>query len=172
MRALRLALALAVAAAIHFAGMELFPWFSQAVDLFLVILVFHAMDGNTSAGMLGGCAAGLLTDALTGSPFGLFSLADTVVGYGTAVTAQRLVIQRASSSLLVFSLGAAAQQVLVLGISLLLLPDPEVPEIAWVTVRVATSGILGLGLYLSSTRARGKLDEWRRTRTAKIRFER
>lgn len=172
MRALRLAIALAVAAAIQFAGMELFPWFSQAVDLFLVILVFHAMDGNSLAGMLGGCASGLLTDALTGSPFGLFSLADTLVGYGTAVTAQRLVIQRASSSLLVFSLSTAVQQVLVLGISLLLLPDPEVPEIGWVAIRVATSGVLGLVLYLSSTRLRGRLDEWRRTRTGKIRFGR
>ena len=41
-------------------------------------------------------------------------------------------IQRASSSLLVFSLAAAAQQVMVLGMSLLLMPSPEAPDLRWV----------------------------------------
>ena len=42
-------------------------------------------------------------------------IADTIVGYATAAAGQRLVIQRASSSLLVFCVAAAAQQALVLG---------------------------------------------------------
>ena len=83
MRALRFFLALGVAAVLQFVGMQLFPWFTLAVDFFLVIAVFNAMDGSTLAGMLGGCLAGLLTDALTGGPFGLYGFANTVVGYGT-----------------------------------------------------------------------------------------
>ncbi len=172
MRALRFATGLAAAALVHFAGMQVFGDFAQAVDLFLVILVFHALDGATLPGMLGGCVAGLLTDALTGGPFGLFGLADTIVGYGTAATAQRLVIQRASSSLLLFGLAAAAQQALVLGISLLLVPAPGVPDVRWVTVKVISSGVLGVFLYLSRRRLRSRTEAWRRSRTAKIRFGR
>lgn len=172
MRALRFAVALGLAGVLHFVGMQLFPWFSMAIDFFLVILVFNALDGSTLAGMLGGCAAGLLTDALTGGPFGLFGFADTVVGYGTAATAQRLVIQRSTSSLLVFCLAAAAQQVVVLVLSVMLVSSTEAPDIRWVGVKVASSGILGLGLYLGRRRLQMRMESWRRSRTAKIRFGR
>lgn len=172
MRALRFAAGLAAVTGLHFAGMQFFPWFGKAVDLFLVILVFHAIGGATLAGILGGCAAGLVTDAVTGGVFGLFGLADTVVGYGTATAAQRLVIQRASSSLLVFCFAAAAQQALILGVSLLFLPNPEAPDIRWVGVKVATSGVLGLALYLGSRQLQSRVEVWKRSRTAKIRFGR
>lgn len=172
MRALRFAIALVVVALLQFAGMQVVSWFSLAVDFFLVILVFHALDGETLAGTLGGMVAGWIADALTGGPFGLFGLANTIVGYGVAATAQRLVIQRASSSLLIFSLAAAAQQAMVLGMSLLLLPNPEAPDLRWIVVKVVTTGVLGLGLYLANTRLRSKMDVWRRTRTSKVRFGR
>jgi len=172
MRALRFVGALLVAAILQFAGMQFFPWFTLAVDFFLVIAVFNAMDGSILAGLLGGCLAGLVTDALTGGPFGLFGFANTVVGYGTATAALRLVIQRASSSLLVFCLAAAAQQAVVLALALLLLPIPGAPDVRWIAVKVATTGILGLGLYLGRNRLLRRMDGWRRARISKIRFGR
>lgn len=170
MRALRFAVALMIAALLQFVGMQLFPWFTLAVDFFLVITVFHALDGSTMAGMLGGCVAGLLTDALTGGPFGLFGFANTVVGFGTATAALRLVIQRASSSLLVFCLAAAAQQTVVLILALLLLPSPGAPDVRWIAVKVATSGVLGLALYLGRGRFVSRVEVWKRARGSKIRF--
>ena len=172
MRALRFGVALMAAALLQFAGMQFFPWFTLAVDFFLVIAVFNAMDGAVVAGMLGGCVAGLLMDAVTGGPFGLYGFANTVVGYGTATAALRLVIQRASSSLLVFCLAAAAQQAIILALALLLLPNPEAPDLRWVAVKVASTGLLGLGLYLGRGRFARRVDDWRRTRTARIRFGR
>ncbi|MGB5658772.1 MAG: hypothetical protein WBO54_04750, partial [Thermoanaerobaculia bacterium] len=65
MRSLRFAIALAVATLLQVAGVSLFPQFSLAVDFFLVIVVFNAMDGNSAAGMFGGTVAGLVTDGLT-----------------------------------------------------------------------------------------------------------
>lgn len=172
MRALRFGIALVVAALLQFTGLQVVSWFSLAFDFFLVILVFNALDGDTLAGMLGGMVAGWTADALTGGPFGLFGLANTVVGYVVAATGQRLVIQRASSSLFVFSLAAAAQQAMVLGMSLVLMPSPEAPDLRWLLVKVVTTGVLGLGLYLGSTRLRSKMEIWRRARTSKVRFGR
>ncbi len=172
MRALRFTLAMMVAALLQFAGMQLFPWFTLAVDFFLLFTIFNALDGATMAGMVGGCVAGLLTDAITGGPFGLFGFANTVVGFSTATAAQRLVIQRAASSLLVFSLAAAAQQAVVLALALLLLPSPGAPDFRWITVKVASTGLLGLGLYLGRGRFMSRMEVWRRTRTSKIRFGR
>ena len=172
MRALRFGLALLAVSVLHFVGMQIFPWFFAAVDLFLVVLVFNAMDGDTLAGMLGGAAAGLLTDALTGGPFGLIGIADTIVGYSTAAAGQRLVIQRASSSLLVFCLAAAAQQALILGIAVLIVPNPEAPDLRWVLIKVASTGVLGLILYQTRARMLVRMDSWRRNRTSKVRFGR
>ena len=171
MRSLRFLLALAVATLLHVAGVALFPQFSLAVDYFLVIAVFSAMDGNTTAGMFGGLVAGLVTDGLTGGYFGLFGIADTVIGYGTAITAQRLVIQRAASSLLVFAVAAAAQQLILLGLTLLFLPEADLPQYSWILVKVATTGVLGGVLYLASRRLRSSVEMWRRTRKTRIRFE-
>jgi len=170
-RGLRLAIALAVATLLHVVGVSLFPQFSLAVDLFLVIAVFNAMDGDSVAGMLGGMVAGLVTDGVTGGYFGLFGIANTVVGYGTAITAQRLVIQRPASSLLVFAVAAAAQQLILLGISLLFLADADLPQYSWILVKVGTTGVLGFVLYLASRRLRSRVEMWRRTRKTRIRFE-
>ena len=172
MRVLRFALTLLIVSVIHFVGMQLFPWFFLAVDLFLVVLVFNAMDGDTLAGMLGGAVAGLVTDGLTGGAYGLYGIANTIVGYSTAAAGQRLVIQRASSSLLVFFMAAAAQQALVLGIAVLILPNPEAPDLRWVLIKVATTGALGLMLYQTRARMLVRMDSWRRNRTAKVRFGR
>lgn len=171
MRSLRFAVALSVATLLQIAGVSLFPQFSLAVDFFLVIVVFNAMDGNSAAGMFGGTVAGLVTDGLTGGYFGLFGIANTVVGYGTAVTAQRLVIQRPASSLLVFAVAAAAQQLILLGLSLLFLADADLPQYSWILVKVGTTGLLGGVLYLANRRMRSRVEMWRRTRKTRIRFE-
>lgn len=171
MRSLRFAMALAVATLLQVAGVSLFPQFSLAVDFFLVIVVFNAMDGNSAAGMFGGTAAGLVTDGLTGGYFGLFGIANTVVGYGTAITAQRLVIQRPASSLLVFAVAAAAQLLILLGLSLLFLADADLPQYSWILVKVGTTGVLGGVLYLANRRMRSRVEMWRRTRKTRIRFE-
>ncbi|MGB5296477.1 MAG: rod shape-determining protein MreD [Thermoanaerobaculia bacterium] len=171
MRSLRFAIALAVATLLQVAGVSLFPQFSLAVDFFLVIVVFNAMDGNSAAGMFGGTVAGLVTDGLTGGYFGLFGIANTVVGYGTAITAQRLVIQRPASSLLVFAVGAAAQQLILLGLSLLFVADADLPQYSWILVKVGTTGVLGGVLYLANRRMRSRVEMWRRTRKTRIRFE-
>ena len=171
MRSLRFVVAMAVATLLQVAGVSLFPQFSLAVDFFLVIVVFNAMDGNSVAGMTGGMVAGLVADGVTGGYFGLYGIANTVIGYGTAVTAQRLVIQRAASSLSVFAVAAAAQQLILLGISLLFLADADLPQYSWILVKVCTTGVLGGALYLANRRMRSRVEMWRRTRKTRIRFE-
>src|SRR3990172_7987344 len=58
-RVLRFLAVLALAAGLHLVAVRLFPDFPLYVDLFLVVAVFHARDGHSVAGMLGGAAAGL-----------------------------------------------------------------------------------------------------------------
>lgn len=172
MRGLKFVAGLVAGILIHSAGLWVAPQFTLAIDFFLVLVVFNGLDGDTLAGMLGGLAAGLVSDALSGGPFGLYGLVDTMVGYGTAYASQRLVIQRAAGVFLLFSLAAAAQQVLLMGVALLIMPEPEFSHYYWVLLKVATSGLCGVTLFAVRRRWSARVEGWRRSRTAKIRFDR
>jgi len=145
---------------------------SLAVDLLLLVVVFNALDGNTLAGMFGGVVAGWATDALVGSAFGIFGLVDTIIGYGAAYSVQRLVIQRPGGAALFFAMAAACQQGLVLGLTLLLMSDAEVPAYYWLLIRVGTAGLLGGLLFYVRQRLASHYDLWRHTRRTRIRLER
>ena len=169
MRTLKFAAGLAVATLIHFAGATWFAGFSQHVDLFLVVALFNALGGSLLGGMFGGLAAGLVTDTIGGGLYGLFGFADTIVGYGAAFAARRLVIQRATAIWLLFSVAAAGQQAVVLGLAQLLQQDPTLPSFLSVAIKVVTTGLIGAIGYLLGQRSVRTLRLWKRSRSARLR---
>lgn len=168
MRAGRFALALAAAVVAHAVGVRLLPAFAQAVDLFLVLVVLHGLGGDSRAGLLGGLAAGIVHDAVTGGLFGLFGFADTMIGYGVARLSQRLVIERASGVLPVAAVAAAVQQAVVVGLALVLLPEPRLPDPLWLALRVTSTGLLGMLLFALGGWWRGGADRRKRRKRERI----
>ncbi len=162
MDVLKLLAAVVLAALVHFIGMSLSPGFNRTVDVFLVVVVLHALGGNSLSALLVGLFVGLIQDSLTTKTFGLFGFADTIVGYVTARLAQRLVIQRPTGVLAVVSFASALQQAVVVGLTFLLLTSPELPSPLWVAVRAGVCGLLGLALYVI-------LGNWRRSAEARRR---
>jgi rod shape-determining protein MreD len=156
----------------HLLGVGLWSGFGLVFDLFLLLAVLNAIDGDTFAGLAGGLAAGLVADAVSGGLYGLHGLADTIVGYGTAFATQRLVVQRPSSVFLVFSLAAALQQLTLVTVTLLMLPDPELPTYPGVVAKVVVAGMLGVLTVLARRQVVARLALWRRTRTARLRLRR
>jgi rod shape-determining protein MreD len=169
MRSLRFIAGLLVAVVLHVVVVRLFVHLSPAVDFFLVLALFNAIGGNLGAGLVGGLVAGLMADALTGGHFGLHGFANTLAGYGTALTSRRLVIQKATGVMLVFSLASAGQQAIIVGLKLLLLPEAALPTPSWTAARVLVVGVLGfLGFSIQGHFTRG-VESWRRNRTARLR---
>lgn len=169
MRSLRFGVGLVVAIMLHVVVVRLFAEVAPAVDFFLVLALFNTIDGNLGAGLLGGLVAGLTADALTGGLYGLHGFANTITSYGTAFASRRLVIQKAIGVMLLFSLAAAVQQAIIVGLRLLLLPEAALPTPSWIAARVATVGVLGfLGLALKGRFIKGA-ENWRRNRTARLR---
>jgi rod shape-determining protein MreD len=144
MRFARFALALAAAALVHFAGSRALSFFPLAADLFLVVTVLVARAGRPVEAMFAGLACGWAADALSGLPFGLHGLADTMVGYGTARAAQQLVVQRRTSLLSIFAAAAAAQSALLAVLIAVFVPGGGLPSLAWLPVKVASTALLGL----------------------------
>lgn len=141
---LRFVLALVAAALAHFVGARAVSYFPLAVDLFLLVTVLYARNGRPVPAMFAGLAAGWAADALSGGPFGLHGLANTVVGYGTARAAQQLVVQRKSSLLFVFAAAAAAHSALLAGLALIFQPGLGLTSLVWLPVKVASTALLGL----------------------------
>jgi rod shape-determining protein MreD len=163
----------AVAAAVlfHLLGVKLSSNFTLVLDVFLVVVVLYGLEGNSLAALFAGMFVGLVHDSLTGAPFGLFGFADTIIGYGAARLAQRLVIQRATGVLAVVAFASALQQAIVVGLAFLLLPAPELPSPLWVAVQAGACGVLGLAVYIASGHWRRTADARRRGRMSRLRLE-
>ncbi|KAB2965052.1 MAG: rod shape-determining protein MreD [Thermoanaerobaculia bacterium] len=144
MRFARFALGLVAAALVHFAAARATSSFPLAADLFLLVTVLVARAGRPVEAMFAGLVCGWTADALSGMPFGLHGLADSVVGYGTARVAQQLVVQRRTSLLSIFAAGAAAQSALLAVLIAVFVPDGGLPSLVWLPVKVASTALLGL----------------------------
>ncbi len=169
MRGLKFVAGLAAATLLHALGASWWSGFFLVLDLFLVLTLFNALDGNLTTGMLGGLVAGLFADGLTGGLYGLHGFADTIVGYGAALASQRIAIQRATGVLLFFLLGATLQQALTMSLILLLIADPPLPEFVDVVVKVLLTGLLGVTGFFARRRFLGWGEIWRRNRRARLR---
>lgn len=169
MRAAKFFIGLLVAAIVHVVGVRLFDNFSSAMDAFLVVALFNALGGGPLAGLLGGLVTGWCADVMTGGLYGAYGFCNTLVGYGAAVAAQRLVIKKVGGVFLLFALGAAVQQVLMIALSRLLEPGSAPPEPVWLVVMVGAVGISGvLGFWIRGRIGRWR-NVWRRSRTARLR---
>jgi rod shape-determining protein MreD len=175
MRVVRLLAILALAVVAHLAATRLFPSFPLRVDLVLVVVVLHALEGNSLSALLFGLLAGLAQDTLASGPFGLFGFADTAVAYATARLAQRLVIQRATGVFLVVSFASLLQQVVLVLLAFLLLPNPTLPEplgiLEQATLKALACGLLGMIIYALTGRLRRAFELSRRGRSGRLRLD-
>lgn len=168
MRFARFALGLAAAALLHFAGTRATASFPLAADLFLVVTVLVARAGRPVEAMFAGLVCGWTADALSGLPFGLHGLADTVVGFGTARVAQQLVVQRRTSLLSIFAAAAAAQSALLAVLIAVFVPDGGLPSLAWLPVKVASTALLGLAWAALAAAVAARWSSRRRKRPSGI----
>jgi len=169
--AVKLIAGLAAGLLAHLVGSHLFPDFPRLMDVFLVVVALHALSGNSLSGLLVGMTVGLLHDTLTGGLYGLYGFADTIIGYGTARLAQRLVIQRATGVFVVVGLASLLQQVLLVGLTFLLLPDPAWPPLLWAGARVLACGFVGMVVYAAAGSFASNYESRRRNRMSRLRLD-
>ena len=170
MSALKLLAGLAAAVLFHLGLTQLWPDLARTLDVFLVVIVLYGLGGNSLATLFAGMLVGLMHDTLTNNPFGLFGFAGTIVGYSTARLAQRLVIQRATGVLAVVSFAAALQEAIVVGLMVMLLPDPQLPTPLEVGLKAVFCGVLGMFLHIAGGRWRQSSESRRRSRMSRLRL--
>ena len=76
--------------------------FFSILDLPLLVVIFFAVARRSQvSGMLTGAAIGIVQDALTSLPIGIYGIANTVVGYGASSLGVKIDVENAGSRLLV-----------------------------------------------------------------------
>lgn len=170
MRPLRFLGALSLTLVAHTLAVGLHPRIPKAIDFFLVLVVLNALFGGSLSGLLGGAAAGLSLDALSGTVFGLHGFAATIVGYAANRISQRLVLRRALGVLLLVMAAVLAQAVVLFAVSAIVLRHLIVPDPPWLLIRAASSGLLGAVLYVSLTSWQSGADARRQRRTRRLKL--
>lgn len=113
-RALWTLLALIGAVLVETALSHLITAPGRYLDPFLLVVVYCALTGGETHGMLAGAAAGWVQDVLFGGRvLGLSGLSKLVVGFGVGIAAGRFLITTAAARALVVLLAAAADALLV-----------------------------------------------------------
>jgi rod shape-determining protein MreD len=174
-RLVKLLAGVGLALLVHLVGTRLVPGFSRWMDVFLVTIVLHALEGNSLSALLFGLGVGVLEDSLANGPLGLFGFADTLVAYGTARLAQRLVIQRATGVLLVVSFASLLQQAVLVLLAFMLLPNPSLSDPLSVALHAALKagacGLLGMIAYGTARRWTHTAEARRRGRMGRLRLD-
>lgn len=169
---LRFLVGLVLTVLVHLALVRWVPGAARGVDLFLVFLTYNAIGVPSLAGMLVGLVTGLAADGVSGNPFGLFGLAGTLLGYGVARLTQHVVIERAGAAFRLFVTASLVHQALVVGLALLVLPRPEVPDWVAVLVRAASAGVLGVLLFALGRSLKRRFGLWQQGRPSRVRWGR
>lgn len=159
---------LLVAAAVQILGIHLYGSFFLLIDLFLVLAVFTSLDHGPLGSMFAGSAAGLAQDALTGGLFGLHGFADTFVAWAASRLRQRVVIQHPLQVGLLFALAAALQQTLLVALQYLMLPGAALPGLGVMALRMVTTGVAGMSLFVLVRRLRASFGAWREKRRRRL----
>ena len=101
---------------------------SAAVDLVLVAVIGVALTIGPVGGMLAGCAAGLIQDALSSGVVGIGGLAKTIVGFLAGAFGQQFIVTAALPRLVLFIAGTVLHGIVYMGLYYLLPPGREFPS--------------------------------------------
>jgi len=168
MKLLRFLIGLICATLLQALGLRLSSHFSLAFDPFLILVVYHSLDSTPAWSSIGGSAAGLAQDALSGGLYGLHGFADTLVAYASSRLQQRLVIQQPTQVGLLFVLAAAAQLTILAMMQFLLVGGAELPGLGTMIARMASSGIAGAALFVLADKTRAWHRRWRARRRRRV----
>ncbi len=100
-------------------------YYFRVFDFGLLLTIFFAVSRRSQmSGMLTGAAIGLLQDGLTRTPFGVFGIAKTLVGYGASSIGIRIDVENPGSRFLLTFIFYGIHQVVFTAIERELMGQP------------------------------------------------
>lgn len=170
MRVLRFVGVLLLVVGAHVLGVYFYPDFAVYVDLFLVLTVACSFESDTLFAILAGLAAGLTADAFVGAPYGLNGFADTFIGYAAAFAVGNLARMNAVGAAVLYAVAAVVQQIVLVALVILLIPNGMPPPITAVLGKVLTTSLAGFLVFRGRLKIARTLGQWKQARDSRLRF--
>ncbi len=187
MRALGIALAIAVALALQTTIARFFTPGAGLVDLVFVVVVYIALSGGPTAGLIAGSVAGLAQDALaatgalqiaigagtvtTRSIIGIGGLAKTVVGFFSGIVGSQFIVARPLPRALVFFTATVAHAIIFVGLYRLIDRAYELPTFAAIFRQAGANALVGVLIFQIADVLPGFVDH-RRSMGGRMRINR
>lgn len=167
----RFLIGLAFAAVVFVVGLRFDGRFSTLVDPFLILAVYHSLRHDPLGSAVGGSAAGLVEDALTGGLYGLHGFANTAVAYSVSWIRQRFVIQEPGQVGILCFLAAAFQGLLLSLLQASMVAGGDLPDPFDTLLRMITTGFLGALVFVAAERFFAWEQQYREKRSRRLRLD-
>lgn len=115
------------------------------VDFVLVAVVYVALSFGPTAGLLGGTAAGLAQDALSGGILGIGGLAKTIVGFFAGTIGAQFIVSSMLPRFVMFFTASIVHAACFLGIYALL-PDARAAAVPYGQIAIQALANAAIGL--------------------------
>jgi rod shape-determining protein MreD len=117
----------------------------MSVDFVLVAVVYVALSFGPAAGLLGGTAAGLAQDALSGGILGIGGLAKTIVGFLVGIIGAQFIVSSTLPRFVMFFAASVVHAACFMGIYALL-PDARATSVPYgqIALQAVANAVIGL----------------------------
>lgn len=142
------ALAIVAALAVQTALSRIVPGWARVLDPFLLVLVYCALKGGETHGMLAGAAAGWVQDVhFGGRVLGLSGLSKTLVGFGVGLAGSRFQLTEPGARLLVLVLAVLLDTAVLYQLAAAF--DVSTASLSWpgLALRAAINAAIGVPLF-------------------------
>jgi rod shape-determining protein MreD len=119
-----------------------------AVDLVLVSIVYVALTRGPVGGLLTGCLAGLIQDALTSGVIGVGGIAMTIVGFLAGAFGQQFIITAAVPRILMFAAATGLHAAIFMGLYQAIGRGSFQATVASVGVQALANAIVGILAFI------------------------
>jgi rod shape-determining protein MreD len=149
------ALAIVAALAAQTALSRIVPVQARVLDPFLLVVVYYALKGGETHGMLAGAAAGWVQDVhFGGRILGLSGLSKTLVGFGVGLAGTRFQLTEPAARVLVLSLAALVDALIVRQLAVAFDVTTGVLSLPALAVRAVVNAAIGVVLFALVERRR------------------
>ena len=119
-----------------------------AVDLVLVSIVYVALTRGPAGGLLTGCFAGLIQDALTSGVIGIGGIAKTIVGFLAGAIGQQFIITAAVPRMVMFVAATALHAAIFMGLYQAIGRGSFQASVASVGVQALANAVVGMLAFI------------------------
>jgi rod shape-determining protein MreD len=119
-----------------------------AVDLVLVSIVYVALTRGPAGGLLTGCVAGLIQDALTSGVIGVGGIAKTIVGFLAGALGQQFIITAAVPRILMFAAATGLHAAIFMGLYQAIGRGSFQASVASIGVQALANAVVGILAFI------------------------